>query len=80
MAVPEVDRETVTSSSLTLDNVAVKVNDVPAFSAMDVALTDKVTVGALSFSVIVIVTACVPLSLASPVTLLMAIVAVSFPS
>ena len=47
---------------------------------MDVALTDKVTVGALSFSVIVIVTACVPLSLASPVTLLMAIVAVSFPS
>ena len=48
---------------------------------MDVALTDNVTVGADSFSVIVMVTDCVPLSEASPPdTPLMAIVAVSFPS
>ena len=33
---------------------------------MDVALVVSVTVGALSFSVIVIVTDCVPLSLALP--------------
>ena len=71
---------TVTVSSTAPDNVAVKVKDDPAFSAIDVALTANVTVGADSFSVIVMVTACVPLSLASPVTLLIAIVAVSFPS
>ena len=78
MAVPEVDRETVTSSSLTLDSVAVKVKDEPAFSAIDDALTAKVTDPALSLSVIVIVTVCVPLSVAlPPETLLMAIVAAS---
>ena len=48
------------------DHVAVNVKDEPAFSAIDVALTDKVTVGADSFSVIVIVTACVPFSDAPP--------------
>jgi hypothetical protein len=36
--------------------VAVKVKDDPAFSAIEVAEVVKVTVGALSFSVIVIVT------------------------
>ena len=38
-------------------NVAVNVNDEPAFSAIVVALTANVTVGALSFSEIVKVTA-----------------------
>ena len=36
--------------------VAVKVKDVPAFSAIEVAEVVNVTVGELSFSVIVIVT------------------------
>jgi hypothetical protein len=47
---------TVTFSSAAPDKVAVRVKDEPAFSAIDVALVAKVTVGALSFSVIVIVT------------------------
>ena len=46
----------MTVSSTAPDNVAVKVNDDPAFSAIDVALVVSVTVGALSFSVIVMVT------------------------
>ena len=63
------------------DNVAVSVNEVPAFSAMDVALVASVTVGADSLSVIVIVFDCDPLSAAPPPeTLLIARVAVSFPS
>ena len=78
---PEVDRATVTSSSLVLERVAVIVREVPAFSAIEVALTVKVTLPALSLSVIVIVTDCDPLSVALPPdTLLIAIVAVSFPS
>ena len=53
----------------------------PEFSSIDAALLANVIVGALSFSVIVIVTDCDPLSLASaPETLLIAIIAVSFPS
>ena len=49
------------------DRVAVNVNDEPAFSAIELAELDNVTVGALSFSVMVIVTSCgVPLSLAEP--------------
>ena len=61
--------------------VAVNVNDDPAFSAIDVALVVKVTVGADSFSVIVMVTDCVPFSLAPPPeTLPIEIIAVSFPS
>ena len=49
------------------DRVAVNVKDEPAFSAIELAELDNVTVGALSFSVIVIVTSCgVPLSLADP--------------
>ena len=46
----------MTASSVAPDSVAVTVIEVPAFSAIDVALTPKVTVGALSFSVIVTVT------------------------
>ena len=50
----------------------------PEFSAIEVALTARVTVGALSFSEIVILTACVPLSVAlPPETPLIEIVAVS---
>ena len=53
----------------------------PEFSAIDAALLANVIVGALSFSVIVIVTVCVPFSVASaPDTPLIAIVAVSLPS
>ena len=49
------------------DNVAVKVKDEPAFSAILVADVARVTVGAVvSLSVMVMVTACVPLSLAPP--------------
>ena len=59
--------------------MAVNVKDDPAFSAIDVALTAKVTVGADSFSVIVIVTACVPSSAADPpLTLSIEMIAVSF--
>ena len=38
------------------DRVAVSVKDDPAFSVIELAELDNVTVGALSFSVIVIVT------------------------
>ena len=48
------------------DKVAVKVKDDPAFSAIELAEEVKVTVGALSFSEIVIVTDCEPLSVADP--------------
>ena len=48
------------------DKVAVKVKDDPAFSAIELADDVRVTVGALSFSVIVIVTDCVPSSVADP--------------
>ena len=72
---------TVTSSSAFPDSVAVIVRDDPEFSAILVALTLKATVGALSFSVIVIVTDCVPLSDAPPPeTDPIEIIAVSFPS
>ena len=78
---PEVDRATVTSAVVATDRVAVSVKDVPAFSAMDVALVASVTVGADSLSVIVIVFDCHPLSVAlPPEILLIARVAVSFPS
>ena len=78
MAAPDVPSVTVTSSDAVLDSVAVKVKDVPAFSAIDVALTVKVTRGTLSSSKILIVTDCEPLSVAPPpLTPLMAIVAVT---
>ena len=72
---------TVTSSDVALDKVAVKVKDDPAFSAILVADVDNVTTGVLSFSTIVIVTDCDPLSEASaPETDEIEIIAVSFPS
>ena len=49
-------KDTVTASSTLIERVAVNVKDDPAFSFIDVALVVKVTVGALSFSVMVIVT------------------------
>ena len=61
------------------DNVAVKVNEDPAFSAILVADVARVTVGALSLSVIVIVCDVVdPAS--APTTLAIETVAVSLPS
>ena len=78
---PPVSIPTVTVSSVAPLKVAVSVKDVPAFSAIDVALDESVTVGADSSSEIVIVTDCDPLSVAlPPETLLIAIVAVSSPS
>ena len=69
------------SSSATIELVAVKVNDDPAFSAIEDAEVDKVIVGELSFSVIVIVTDCVPSSVAEPPeTVDIATIPVSFPS
>ena len=63
------------------DRVAVSVNDDPAFSAILEADDVRATVGALSFSVIVIVTDCVPSSAASaPDTPDIATIPVSFPS
>ena len=58
-------RATVTSSVVAFDKVAVKVIEEPAFSAILVADVDNVTTGVLSFSTIVIVTDCEPLSVAS---------------
>ena len=61
--------------------VAVNVSEEPAFSAIEDADVVRVTVGALSFSVIVIVTDCVPSSAASaPDTPDIATTPVSFPS
>ena len=79
--VPVVEIVTVISSSATTELVAVKVNDVPAFSAMLVADVASVIVGELSFSVIVIVTDCVPSSVAEPPeTDAIATIPVSLPS
>ena len=63
------------------DRVAVSVKDDPAFSAILEADVERVTVGVLSFSVIVIVTDCVPSSVAEPPeTVDIATIPVSFPS
>ena len=64
--VPLVLIPTVTSAVVATDKVAVKVNEDPAFSAIELAEEVKVTVGALSFSVMVMVTDCVPSSVAEP--------------
>ena len=82
VAVPEVSKATVIAASVAPDKVAVSVNDVPAFSAIDVALVANVTVGADSFSEIVTLTCCVLFSVTPdfPETLLISIVAVSSPS
>ena len=79
MAVPEVLNATVTSAVVATDKVAVNVRDEPAFSAIDVALVARVTVGADSFSEIVILCCCVPFSVTPdlPETPLISIVAVS---
>ena len=53
------------SSSATIELVAVKVKDDPAFSVILEADDVRVIVGELSFSVMVIVTDCDPLSAAS---------------
>ena len=54
------------SSSATIELVAVSVSEDPAFSAILDADDVRVIVGELSFSVIVIVTDCVPSSVAEP--------------
>ena len=54
--VPLVLIPTVTLAVVATDKVAVKVKDEPAFSVIEVAEVVRVTVGALSFSFIVIVT------------------------
>ena len=46
--------------------VAVTVILLPEFSVIELELTDKLTTGAVSFSLIVIVTDCVPSSVADP--------------
>ena len=66
MAAPEVAIVTVTSAVVATDKVAVKVKTELEFSSIEVPLVDRVTVGALSFSSIVSITACVPLSVALP--------------
>ena len=69
------------SSSAAIELVAVNVRDDPAFSAIEVAEVARVIVGELSFSVMVMVTDCEPLSAASaPETLSIATIPVSFPS
>ena len=79
--VPLVDIVTVISSSATIELVAVKVKDDPAFSAMLDAEDVRVIVGELSFSLIVIVTDCVPSSVAEPPeTVAIATIPVSLPS
>ena len=66
---------------MTPEIVAVKVIVDPEFSSIEAALLANVIVGALSFSVIVMVTVCVPFSVASaPDTPLIAMIAVSLPS
>ena len=66
---------------MALDKVAVRVKTEPEFSSMLVALVVSVTVGALSFSLIVMVTDWVPLSVAEPPeTPEIETIPVSFPS
>ena len=78
---PDVDIETTISSSVTIEVVTVKANDVPAFSKIELADVDNVIVGELSFSVIVNVSDCVPSSVAEPpLTLSIATIPVSSPS
>ena len=81
VAVPLVPILTVIASSAATELVAVRVKEDPAFSAILDADDVRVMVGADSFSVIVMVSDCEPLSAASaPETPDIAITAVSFPS
>ena len=66
MPVPVAASVTVTSALVAVESVAVRVRLDPAFSAIDEAEDESVTVGADSFSVIVTVVDCVPLSVAEP--------------
>ena len=81
-AVPPVpSNNTITFAKVAVDKVAVRVIVSVEFSAIDDEAAANVTVGALSLSVIVIVTACGVLfsaTLVFPVTPLIDIVAVSF--
>jgi hypothetical protein len=71
----------VTVEVVALESVAVRVIELPLFSAIELAPAASVTVGALSSSVIVSVTCCVPLSQDSlPVTVEISMIAVSLPS
>ena len=72
----------MTSAVVATDNVAVSVNEEPAFSAIVLSLVASVTVGADSFSAIVTLTCCVPFSVTPdfPETLPISMVAVSSPS
>ena len=73
--------ETVTSAVVADDKVAVNTIALPEFSTIDEEAALKVTVGALSSSVIVIDALCVPLSVAEPPdTAVIATAAASFPS
>ena len=77
---PETLRVTVTSSSTAPDRVAVSVKGEP-FSATDAAEDVRVRVGAVSFSLMVMVADWVPFSLASaPEVVSIEITAVSSPS
>ena len=79
--VPLVPRATVTSAVVATDKVAVNVSVDPEFSLIELAEVESVTVGALSSSVIVIVSDCVPSSVADPPeTPVIATIAVSLPS
>ena len=60
------DIDTVTFSSVAPESVAVNVTEEPEFSAIELALEVNVTVGAVSFSVIVKVTCWLPFSIADP--------------
>ena len=81
VAVPDVFRGTVTSSSATPDNVAVIVIAAPS-SSKDVALEDKFTVGAVSSSSTVMLAEVLePAAVAEPpLTEAMLMVAASSPS
>ena len=56
VAAPLVENETVTASSVIWLRVTVNVMELTEFSGMEVLLDSKETVGAFSFSVIVIFT------------------------
>ena len=66
MAVPATENATVISDEPEAERVAVRVIELPLFSAMELAPAERVTVGALSSSVMVRVTCCVPFSTALP--------------
>ena len=76
VAVPATENATVTVLVVAPDRVAVRVIELPLFSAIELALAASVTVGVLSLSIMVRVICCVPLSVAF-VTELISMTAVS---